>query len=182
MALRVLRWWTPSCAPAPPEGSGRRSNYERAGHATSSCARRAERRVTFAQIDPPPRGGGFGNGECDQQTSCAVLDRLQRRRHATDDIVEMIELRDIGIDRGRMIGLGLDRLVPVLHVARLRPLIEAWKLDGAAAGHDAVAALSAERKLRRLAQPLLHRPGAHRAVAEKERAECAALELEQRSG
>src|SRR6202008_3064962 len=89
---------------------------------------------------------------------------------------------DIRIDRSRMVGLGLDRLVSVLRVAFLRPLIEARKLDRSPTTPHAVAALSTERKLRRFPESLLHCPGAHRAVAEKKCAERAVLELEQRNG
>ena len=48
---------------------------------------------------------------------------------APDHVAEMVELRDIGIDRAGMDVLGLDRLVPVLRAARLRPLHEIWKLE-----------------------------------------------------
>src|SRR6185369_7268632 len=112
--------------------------------------------------------------------ACAVLDRLQGLRLAADDFAEMIELGDIGIERIGVNALRLDRLVPALRIACLRPLHEGRKLDRTAAAEEAVAALAAERKFGGFAEPLLGRPGRDGAVADEEGAERAAVELDQR--
>ena len=69
-----------------------------------------------------PPCSGFGNSKRRDQAARPILDRLQRRRRAPNDVAEMIELRDIGIDRCRVDMLGLDRLVPVLRTACPAPI------------------------------------------------------------
>src|SRR5437588_12141319 len=94
----------------------------------------------------------------------------------------MIELRHIWIDRASVDALGLDWLVPVLRVAGLRPLHELRKFQRAATAHEAVAAFAAGGEFRCLPQPLLHRPGRDRAVADEESPERTVIEFDQRSG
>ena len=62
------------------------------------------------------------------------IERLQRHNLSHDRAREyfgLIELSDIGIDRGGVDALSLDRLVPVLRIACLRPLDQPWKLERA---------------------------------------------------
>jgi hypothetical protein len=75
-----------------------------------------------------------------------------------------------------MDALRLDRLVPVLCAARLRPLHECRKFDRTATAQQAIVALAAERKFHGLAEALLPRPGRDRGIADEEGAERALID------
>src|SRR6185369_8965638 len=94
----------------------------------------------------------------------------------------MVELGDVGVNRTGMDALGLDRLVPVLRAAGLRPLHQRREFDRPGLAEEAIAALAAEREFGGLAEPLLGRPGRDGAVADEEGAERTAVEFDQRRG